>query len=542
METVPCFEGMGDAEIQVTPQSADVLMATLQGNGLREHVNPSLTKPNETAGREEQRRPMMANLITKTEPRLQNVQAGHFFQAADDAEVQVTPQSGRVCMAPPHGNGLGEPMDPSTGQHGKVASLGEEHRPNMAKLLMKTESRPQNMETFSKHYRPERAAASQHQHRSPVSCGKDEIMDPLDMFNRDLLTRKKLLRSSDRSVSSTSTCSSVYSSPESDEVFSDDEDKSRSKRKLFRKTKSWKTFSTMFHWALRRQNSWVQLAGHEGNFKPSERGQILKKFSQVENTCLEALMEDALKPYVPTYYGVVEKEKDKYIQMEDLLRSLESPSIMDCKMGVRTYLEEELAKALQKPTLRSDMYQKMVKVDPTAPTEEEHAQQATTKPRYMQWRESISSTTTVGFRIEGIMMEGGGVQRDFKQVRSKEQIIDTFLAFTRRRRDILITYLNRLRSMREVLQHSKFFQTHEVIGSSLLFVHDKKGHSNIWMIDFGKTLPAPPGMTLQHDIPWEVGNHEDGYLFGLENLTQTIERTIEQLLETNDPLPEPMEQ
>lgn len=58
----------------------------------------------------------------------------------------------------------------------------------------------------------------------------------------------------------------------------------------------------------------------------------------------------------------------------------------------------------------------------------------------------------------------------------------------------------------------------QVVGSSLLFVHDASGQARVWMIDFGKTVPLPPPLTLDHRTPWQEGNREDGYLWGLDNL------------------------
>lgn len=72
--------------------------------------------------------------------------------------------------------------------------------------------------------------------------------------------------------------------------------------------------------------------------------------------------------------------------------------IMDIKMGTRTFLEQEASS----PTQRSDLYEKMIRVDPSEPTAEEHACKSVTKLRYMTFRESRSSSSLQGFRIEGV--------------------------------------------------------------------------------------------------------------------------------------------
>lgn len=342
-----------------------------------------------------------------------------------------------------------------------------------------------------------------------------------------------------RKLSSSSASSAGFSSSweESEEDISSDTEKGEqllnpavltSRQKAH---KSWKKIKNMVHWSpfvmsFKKKYPWIQLAGHAGSFKAGANGRILKKHCDCEQRCLSLLMRDILRPYVPGYHGDVEKDGQKYNQMEDLLAEFDFPCVMDCKMGVRTYLEEELTKARKKPSPRPDMYQKMIEVDPDAPTPEENEQKVVTKPRYMQWRETISSTATLGFRIEGVKKEDGTVNRDFKKTKTREQVTTAFHDFAKGNKDILRSYLTRLKEIKDTLEISPFFKTHEVIGSSLLFVHDSKGRAKVWMIDFGKTTPLPEGQELTHRATWVEGNREDGYLIGLDSMLDIIHSMV----------------
>lgn len=319
-----------------------------------------------------------------------------------------------------------------------------------------------------------------------------------------------------------------------------------------KKSSGWRKLRNIVHWTpffqtyKKQRYPWVQLAGHQGNFRAGPTpGTILKKLCPQEEACFRLLMNDVLRPYVPEFKGVLDVRESEegntetesregkddtddpgnkrtvvssYLQLQDLLGDFEQPCVMDCKVGVRTYLESELAKAKERPKLRKDMYEKMVQVDPTAPSAEERRVQGVTKPRYMVWRETISSTATLGFRVEGIKLAHGGSSKDFKTTRTREQVTEALRRFVEGYAHAIPKYLQRLKAIRATLKASPFFASHEVVGSSLLFVHDAK-NAGVWMIDFAKTLPLPQHLPrIRHDAEWQVGNHEDGYLIGVNNL------------------------
>lgn len=306
------------------------------------------------------------------------------------------------------------------------------------------------------------------------------------------------------------------------------------------KNSNWRKLRSIVQWTpfiqtyKKHKYPWVQLAGHQGNFLAGYKpGTILKKLCPAEEKALEAIKKDILRPYVPMYMGVVEgTDGERYLQLQDLLSDFTLPCVMDIKMGVRTYLEDELAKAREKPKLRKDMYEKMIQIDPKAPTEAENRAKAVTKPRYMVWRETISSTATQGFRIEGMRRGDGTSSKDFKTTRTREQVLAALNSFLQGYPHAASRYVQQLKSIKATLETSQFFKTHELIGSSLLFVHNESSAS-VKLIDFAKTIPLPENVQITHRKPWSEGTHEDGYLLGMDNLIDLFS-VIEKNLNSND--------
>nr|XP_045613396.1 inositol-trisphosphate 3-kinase homolog isoform X2 [Procambarus clarkii] len=269
-----------------------------------------------------------------------------------------------------------------------------------------------------------------------------------------------------------------------------------------------------------RRYSWVQLAGHPGSLAPAGPGTIWKKRGPepVETQAYQALVSDPARDITPTFFREVVYQEEHFIEMRDLLYNFHNPCVMDIKMGTRTFLESEVSNK----KARKDLYEKMIKVDPKAPTSEEHEAKAVTKLRYMDFRDNMSSSRSLGFRIEALKMAGSEAVTELQTVRSREEVVGTMSGFLKSRESTKRQVLDRLTHLRRVFTDSPFFQRHEVIGSSILIIYDDE-KAGVWMIDFAKTVAVPEGCSITHRKPWTLGNHEEGYLTGIDNLIKVVE-------------------
>ncbi|CAH1953823.1 unnamed protein product [Acanthoscelides obtectus] len=269
--------------------------------------------------------------------------------------------------------------------------------------------------------------------------------------------------------------------------------------------------------------NWFQLSGHPDSLAPAGPGTVWKKRStgteDAERRVYEEMSRDPqLRDIVPRYYREVEYLGERFIELQDLLHGFQDPYVIDIKLGTRTFLESEVTNKVARP----DLYQKMIAIDPHAPTEEEHNQQAVTKLRYMQFRELQSSSCSQGFRIEAMKCRGSPPVTDLKKVKSREDVLNTLDTFLGGREDVRQRLLSRLCEIRSKIEQSEYFKTVEVIGSSLFIIYDD-AKVGVWLIDFAKTNKLPEGVTVNHRSPWVQGNHEEGLLFGFDRLISIIE-------------------
>lgn len=233
-----------------------------------------------------------------------------------------------------------------------------------------------------------------------------------------------------------------------------------------------------------------------------------------------------LSAYISKYHGKTEIEGDTYAILGDLLTDFkpDQTHLMDVKMGKRTFKES----AVKDKKRRMDLLQKMVKTKKDEATEEE-LEHGITKLRYQQFREKMSTSESLGFRVDAMSVpdtNGKSVSaEEAKKMATSAEVKACFLEYIAGRKDCWSVLLHKLKALRVLLEESDWFANHELIGSSLFFAFDCSNPDaqscGVWMIDFANATPSARPLT--HRAEWifneeEGGNQEEGYLSGLDNL------------------------
>jgi len=266
------------------------------------------------------------------------------------------------------------------------------------------------------------------------------------------------------------------------------------------------------------------ITGHIENFRRSG-GSIFKTTSRTEAAMFQRFSKSAIGPFMPKLKDVTDSlGKRMIIEMEDLTHEVAGGAcLMDIKMGTRTFTEED-ANSVE---IRDDFLAKMDKVKPDEATPAERAAGGITKMRYLQFREASTTTSTLGFRIDAVRLPDNNTNPipdndALRKVATPQQVREAMVQYVQRRPEVVEAFLQELKSLRTTLESCPDFMSHSFIRSSLLFVYsDESDAAVVRIIDLPKVSSADRELT--HRSPWSVGNHEDGYLAGLDNMVTLFE-------------------
>jgi len=232
----------------------------------------------------------------------------------------------------------------------------------------------------------------------------------------------------------------------------------------------------------------IQAGGHEGAFRNTKDGRLLKITNQGEisfystmNTKFGGINKDVLTAFVPNFHGIGNIKGRDCVIMRDLTHGMERPSVLDVKMGL-TCIAPDADDEKKKSTIDKD---------------------------------NRTTTVSLGFRIVGgkIYKRGKDYEtydKEWSRTLTKDSMQGALAGFfhdgEKLRKDVVRHFLGYLKNLED------WFSTQHQIklySSSLLFVYDATENSvkaEVKMIDFA------------HVWPLKSDELDLGYLCGLKNL------------------------
>ena len=163
----------------------------------------------------------------------------------------------------------------------------------------------------------------------------------------------------------------------------------------------------------------------------------------------------------------------------------------------------------------------------------------------MQFREQTSTSAKLGCRVDGVRLADevdGHVpdSNELKKVADEHAMREVLRAYaqgrcvptsllpcastfhlrlshSKCRTEVLSSFASQCAALLDAFEGDGVAAHHSFIRSSLLFVYsDVTNQTSVHMIDFARCYATE--RPLNHRTLWAIGNHEDGYLSGLNNL------------------------
>mgnify|MGYP001311780005 CR=1 FL=1 len=284
-----------------------------------------------------------------------------------------------------------------------------------------------------------------------------------------------------------------------------------------------KMFRKPFIVEIPRRSLREPLGGHADRFTYEETSGIVTKRCKSLKTAQSAREWYRVAPvkvrdrYMPK---MLESKDETCLIMKDATHGLdsESTSVMDIKIGTRSYTEDVSTRHVD------DRYVKKLRKQYGI------VRETCSKREYMTFRDSRSTTASMGFRVTAMSVpihrkrytaltcgEIEGI-RWYEANGFENTAIRTlqFFAYDGRsvRKDALLKIASEIRDLKDRLSKSSSFAEHEIIGSSLLVIFDRRktGKVSIKWIDFAHVYK-----------PSNEGKKSDGILFGLDTLAKAFE-------------------
>ena len=279
------------------------------------------------------------------------------------------------------------------------------------------------------------------------------------------------------------------------------------------------------------------VGGGHGSITFTGDGYIYKRHEKIKTLrsaerWYRRIRNTSLASWTPRYFGTEIRSPSKEptsLKMEDVTWGFDeaSTSIMDIKLGKRSYAEDVGT------DVGNDRYVKKLKKLFGVYRE------TCSKKEYMQFRDVVSTSLAMGFRVTAMRISKRASAKRWSPVKlsapvcssragvswynaqSRHQAVVSTLKFfaddgMESRPSVLFEYSRILRHFLSDLETSPLFRENEIIGSSVLLIHDKTGRVRVKWIDFSHVYePA---------LPMHSPKKKDGIIGGLKALIKCIEK------------------